>query len=106
MQHLPETTSPSALTHLTTRHARTRCQQRGIPRDLLGLLLDHGRERHVGGGATLLSFPKRRREQLRKVLSRNRFAALSSHLDVYAIVGSNGQIVTAGHRYQAIREKH
>lgn len=91
---------------LTTRHARVRCQQRGIPPEMVGLLLEHGRERHVGHGATMLSFSKRRRERLKRVMTREQFAALSSHLDVYAIVGPTGRIMTVGHRYRPMRDKH
>lgn len=90
----------------TTRHAGVRCQQRGISQELLGLLLDHGIERHVGGGATILSFPKHHRKRLSRCLSRREFAAVSSRLDVYAVVGSNGKVMTVGHRYKPMREKH
>lgn len=94
-------------THLvTTRHARVRCQQRGIQRAMLALLLDHGYERHIGKGATMLSFPKQQRERLRRSLPPKQFASVASHLDVYAIVASNGMVMTAGHRYQPVREKH
>lgn len=91
---------------LTTRHARIRCQQRGISGQLLDLLLDHGKERHVGHGATIISFPKDARERLRRSLPRKAYAALDSRLNVYAIVGTNGRVMTVGHRYQPLREKH
>ena len=90
----------------TTRHARVRCQQRGIPRDLIRLLLDFGCEQHVGHGATMLSFPKQRRIRLKQTMSRVQFASLSSHLAVYAIVGPMGKVMTVGHRYKPVREKH
>ena len=90
---------------LTTRHARIRCQQRGISGQLLGLLLDHGKERHLGHGATIISVPKNTRERLRRSLPRKTYAALDSSLNVYAIVGANGQVVTVGHRYQPLRDK-
>ena len=88
-----------------TRHASVRCKQRGISPEMIGLLFEFGRERHVGGGATLLSFPKRCRERLRKSLPRNQFAAISSHLDVYAVLGDHGAVMTAGHRYHHLKEK-
>lgn len=89
----------------TTRHAEIRCQQRGIPLDLVDLLFEYGEERHVGRGATLLSFPKHSRERLRKNLSRKRFAAVSSRLNVYAVLGGSGHVMTVGHRYKALRER-
>ena len=90
----------------TTRHAQIRCQQRGISGQLLELLLDHGEERHLGHGATIVSFPKDARERLRRSLPRKTYAALDSRLNVYAIVGANGQVMTVGHRYQPLRDKH
>lgn len=91
---------------VTTRHAQIRCQQRGISGQMLDLLLDHGRERHLGHGVTIFSFSRDSRERLRRSLPRKKYAALDSHLDVYAIVGSNGRVMTVGHRYQPLRDKH
>lgn len=88
-----------------TRHARVRCQQRGISPEMIGLLFEFGRERHVGGGATLLSFPKQCREKLRKSLPRRQFAAISSHLNIYAVLGNHGCVMTAGHRYHHFQER-
>lgn len=89
-----------------SRHAEIRSQQRGIPLGLVDLLLDFGQERHVGNGATVLSFPKRVRERLRRNLPRTMYASISSKLDVYAVVGDRGNIMTLGHRYQHLRCKH
>mgnify|MGYP001173701841 CR=1 FL=1 len=89
-----------------SRHAQVRSQQRGISLELVDLLLDYGQERHVGHGATVLSFPKSARERLRQTLSRKVFASISSRLDVYAVVGDHGCIMTLGHRYQHLRGKH
>jgi len=101
----PSTTHDNTIA-LITRHARVRCQQRGIPGRLLDLLLDYGKERHVGHGATVLSFPKGARQRLRRCLPQGEFATLDTHLDVYAVVGSNGQVMTVGHRYRPLRPKH
>jgi len=98
--------SDSDHTSPTTRHARIRCQQRGISGQMLDLLLDHGKERHLGHGVTIVSFPKDARERLRRSLPRKKYAALDSRLNVYAIVGSNGRVMTVGHRYQPLRDKH
>ncbi len=89
-----------------SRHAEVRSQQRGIPLNLVDLLLDFGKESHVGKGATVLSFPKRARERLRLSLPRKVFASISSKLDVYAVIGDRGNIMTLGHRYQHLRSKH
>ena len=91
---------------LSTRHARIRCQQRGISSDLLELLFEHGSERHLGDGTTIFSLPKRRRERLRRCLHPKAFAAVSSHLDVYAIFNRAGTMTTAGHRFRPLHLKH
>lgn len=87
-------------------HAEIRSQQRGIPLDLVDLLLDFGQESHVGKGGTVLSFPKRVRDRLRRDLPRKVYASISSKLDIYAVVGDRGNIMTLGHRYQHLRCKH
>lgn len=51
---------------LTTRRARIRSQQQGISGQLLELLLDHGKVRHVGHGATIISVRLDARERLRR----------------------------------------
>lgn len=75
---------------LLTNHARARMQQRGIRPEILGALLDYGREVHVDGGRDLVFFDKRARSRLAK--SGNS----------YAILGSDGMVITVGHRYRRI----
>lgn len=86
-----------------TPHASARLQQRGIPRWVLDLLLDHGRARHDHHGAELISFPKPVRRRLRRVLPRERFAAIERHFDVYAVVAGDGALLTVGHRTKRMR---
>lgn len=98
--------SINVLSTISTRHAQVRCQQRGISPDLLELLLEHGAERHLGDGSTIISLPRRRRERIRRCLTRTAFAAVSSHLDVYAIFNSTGTLTTVGHRFRPLYLKH
>ena len=60
--------SKKQATRPLSRHAQVRSQQRGISLELVDLLLDYGQERHVGRGATVLSFSKSARERLRQTL--------------------------------------
>jgi hypothetical protein len=62
-----------------SRHARARMQQRGIPAAALELLLDHGRVRPAGGGRDIVFLDNK-----------------------YAIVESDGTVITVGHRYRRI----
>ena len=86
---------------LVTRHARARMQQRGIRAEVLEALLDYGREVHAGGGCDLVFFDKRARARLAR-----ENAALASEAkrvcNSYAIVASDGAVITVGHRHRRI----
>jgi hypothetical protein len=91
---------------LLTHHARARMQQRGISAATVEALLDFGREVHVDGGCDLVFFDKRARARLKgsgpesDKRSLTRGSDLPPHL--YAIVGSDGTVITVGHRYRRI----
>jgi len=86
---------------LVTRHARARMQQRGIRPEVLEALLDYGREVHAGGGCDLVFFDKRARARLAR-----ENAALAADTErvcnSYAIVASDGAVITVGHRHRRI----
>lgn len=86
---------------LLTRHARARMQQRGIRPDVLEALLDFGHEIPAGDGCGLLFFDKRSRARLARA---NAVAAAEAEriCKSYAIVGSDGTVITVGHRYRRI----
>ena len=75
---------------LLTNHARARMQQRGIRPEMLAALLENGREVHVDGGRELVFFDKRAR------------AGLANTGKSYAILGSDGMVITVGHRFRRI----
>jgi len=87
----------------TTVHAETRIRQRGIPQWVLEVLLEHGKARHDGHGAELITFSKRNRERLQRLLPRTRYAEIERHFNVYVVLGSDGALVTAGHRTRRMR---
>jgi hypothetical protein len=86
---------------LLSRHARARMQQRGISAATIEALLDFGREVHVDGGRDLVFFDKRARARLTQA---NPAAAAEAERIArsYAIVGSDGTVITVGHRYRRI----
>ena len=86
---------------ILTDHARVRMQQRGIPAAALDALLDYGVVRHAGGGRDIVFFDKRSRTRLARdgVLDG---AAADRACKSYAIVESNGAVITVGHRYRRI----
>jgi len=74
-----------------TDHAAARMQQRGIRAHALQALLDYGRIVHVDGGRDLVYFDKKSRAGLDRAVART-----------YAILGSDGAVITVGHRYRRI----
>ena len=86
---------------LVTNHARARMQQRGIRPEVLEALLDFGREAHVERGRDIVYFDKKARARLVKT---NAVAARDAErlCKSYAILGSDGTVITVGHRYRRI----
>jgi hypothetical protein len=90
------------LDSILTPHARTRMQQRGIRPEALEALLDFGRVRYLHqGGREILFFDKKARTRLARA---NPDAAREAErlTRTYAIVGSNGVVITVGHRYRRV----
>jgi hypothetical protein len=77
-------------------------QQRGIRSEVLEALLDFGREIPAGRGRDLVFFDKRARARLAE-------RGVASPVDTaricrsYAIVESDGAVITVGHRYRRVR---
>lgn len=77
-------------------------QQRGIRREALEALLEHGCARHIcRDGREIVFFDKAARGRL--VKSDPRVAKAKSLAKAYAIVGANGVVVTVGHRYRRVK---
>ncbi len=84
-----------------SRHARIRMQQRGISTAALDALLDFGRVTRAGRGRELVFFDRKARERLVRAnaLAAGEAARVSNS---YAIVGSDGTVITVGHRFRRI----
>ena len=80
-----------------TQHAQARLRQRGIPPDMLELLLDYGDSVHDHAGAEVLYFTRTARESVRRVRGNGAYKRVASSLNVYAVI-ANGQVITVGHR--------
>ena len=92
---------------LLSHHARARMQQRGISAATVEALLDFGREVHAGRGCDLVFFDKRARARLAKGSgpeSDKRSVTRGSDLppNLYAILASDGTVITVGHRFRRI----
>ena len=87
-----------------TAHARARMQQRGIRSDVLEALLAFGSERHLRGqGCDIVFFDKKAKKRLAKAAP-DAAREAEKFIRTYAIVGSNGLVVTVGHRFRRVRE--
>lgn len=87
---------------MLTSHAQTRCQQRGIPSEVVDLLLAYGEERHRHG-ATVRFMDREARRRARQELGAARFARLADRLNAYVVVGDNGAVITAAQRRQRLK---
>ena len=87
-----------------TAHARARMQQRGIRSDALEALLDFGSARHLHSkGRELVFFDKKAKRRLTKAsLAAAREAERLER--TYAILASDGTVITVGHRFRRVRK--
>jgi hypothetical protein len=85
-----------------TKHGAARTQQRGIRPDALDALLDYGCACQLhSNGRELVFFDQAARTRLAK---RNPAAAREAErlCRTYAVLGSNGVVITVGHRYRRV----
>lgn len=82
----------------STRHATSRMQQRGISKLVIDLLIEFGCSVPAGDGTSKLFFDKPARRKI-KAYAGPLADVLDKHLNVYAVVGADTQVITVGHRY-------
>ena len=86
-----------------TQHAVVRMQQRGIPPFVVECLLDHGRVQHDHHGGRILFFDKASWRRIKRCGKKMSLAKLSKYRKAYAVLTSDGLVLTLGHRYKRIR---
>jgi hypothetical protein len=87
---------------LLTQHANVRCRQRAIPPLLIDLLFQFGVSESLGEGVTKLFFDKVSRRKV-KAYAGQLASLLDEHLNLYAVVGIDSEVITVGHRYERVR---
>ena len=87
---------------LLTGHASRRLQQRALPPLVIDWLHAYGREHHDHRGGVILYFDRRARRRLERDVGRQPVRRMKEWLNAYAVVGGDGRLVTAGHRYDRI----
>jgi len=85
-----------------TRHAEIRCQQRGIPGEVVETLLAYGRRR-TRHGAEVYFMDKTARARARAELGRTRYGRIADRLDTYLVVADDGAVVTAAKRFGRLK---
>ena len=90
------------MTARLTNHAQARLLQRGISSHVLECLLQYGRKIHDHRGGEIIYFDHQTRARLRHNSGPDQFKAIESKLDTYAVIGSDGAVLTVGHRVKRI----
>ena len=85
-----------------TQHAELRMQQRGITRPALESLLDYGSVRYDHRGATIVYFDKTARRRLLRDSGPTTYRVMEKQLNAYAVVATDGAVVTVGRRDKRI----
>lgn len=85
-----------------TRHAQTRCQQRGIRSEVVDALMAFGRRR-TRHGADVYFMDRTARERARADLGRVAFSRISDRLDAYLVVSDDGRVITAAKRFKRLK---
>jgi hypothetical protein len=85
-----------------TPHARTRMQQRGIRPEAVEALRDFCHVRHINnGGREIVYFDKKAKARCARA-NPDVAREVERLTRTYAIVGSNGVVITVGHRYRRV----
>ena len=88
---------------LISHHAKVRMQQRAISEDMLESLLNFGQTRFNGQGTQILTFPRRAMKSLKKELNHKVFMKIERHLNLYAVMSSDGELITTGYRTKRLK---
>ena len=86
-----------------TKHVMARCQQRGISRDAVDVLLKYGKRRYSRDGISIY-MDKRSRWRAKMDMGESTYGRLEDQLDFYVVVSLDGtRLITAAHRLRRRR---
>ena len=86
-------------------HARTRLQQRGIPRQVLPLLMEFGERAHDHRGAQVVYLNRAGKARVRQSADAQSLRRLDTALNIYAVIDCGGAIITVGHRTRRVNRQ-
>lgn len=87
---------------LLTIHAGIRAQQRGIDRSVLDCLLQYGRHEHDHMGCEVVMFDEGSLAEVARREPRGLWCKADEARSLYAVVNSDGMVVTTGHRFRRV----
>ena len=88
----------------STKHARTRAQQRGAQPLIVNFIRTHGARAYDHHGGVVRYLDKRARKALTKEFGPQVMQQWSKSLDLYLVESAtDGALITVGHRYKRIR---
>jgi len=86
-----------------TPHAEIRMQQRGVDRQVLDCLLLYGRREFDHFGCEIAYFNDAGLDKVARCETRRIWLKAVESRHLYAVVNSDGEVVTTGHRYQRVQ---
>jgi hypothetical protein len=90
----------------STYHFERRCQQRGIPLQVIQYLQDFGQEEYDSHGAIKKYFGHQSVKAMRRSLGANFVGLISKFLNAYLVESvETGQIITVGWRTERVIRK-
>lgn len=85
-----------------TTHAQIRLRQRGIRADVLECLVAYGGREHDHAQCEIIYFDSKTIEHVQREIGAQTSQVIHENRDVYAVLNSDGHIVTTGHRFRRI----
>lgn len=99
--------APSAIGQLgllsLTSHAEVRMQQRGVERELLECLLKYGEREYDHKGCEIVFLTDSCLDAIARYESHPLWIRMVAARSLYAVVDTDGCVVTAGHRYRRVQ---
>lgn len=85
-----------------TPHAAVRRQQRGVDSEALACLLSYGRRQHDHHGCEVISFDEASLTAVARQEAPHVWKKAEAFRSLYAVVDSDGVVVTTGHRFRRV----
>ncbi len=86
-----------------SNHAKRRAQQRGIPDQIIELMLAYGDRESAGKGSTICCIRSRlSRSELIREAAFEGLKGIDRYLGAYLVIAQDNTIVTVGHRFNRV----